>query len=146
MNIRKMPQLWQLWRFISSSGTDIIYSVLLSSIKRLPRIMPMFNFMCPFMLSWLSTSDSMTSPFHQCIASCLPLSGHPLTASYMLNFSSNLLYIQPLFSNSVINYSALHPFYSYKFWSKLSLSSYWTEPLFTEWCINCIAAFWGQIK
>ena len=47
----------------SSRSVDKIYSVLLQSIRTLTKIMAKHNFTCPFMSSWLSTSDLVTSVF-----------------------------------------------------------------------------------
>ena len=76
-------------------GRSASLEVWIKLLKHLWKIMPMFNFMCLFMLSRLRTSDSMTSMFLSvCTMSFLPLSRHLSTVPYFFNFSSNLLCVQ----------------------------------------------------
>jgi len=63
-----------------------------------------------FMLSRFSTSDSIIQrPQFSSVRAvrCLPLLS---TVQYFLNFSSNLLFVQPFLGNSAINSIVLYPF------------------------------------
>jgi len=59
----------QFWWSISGMWIKVI-QLLLQCIRLLPVIMPMFNLLCPFILSRLSTSNSTTSTFWS--MHCLP--------------------------------------------------------------------------